>query len=535
MAALLGRAIMSTQTESNQSWFVGAWAALLAHRVWVACVSLILLLPCFWTTHIQAGDLASHLYNAWLTQLIQQGKAPGLWLAHPWTNVLFDHALAFLFRIVGPWAAEHIAVAASVLLFFWGEVALVWTLNRRLRKALLPILAMLAYGYVFHAGFFNYYISLGIALYLMAIVWHGHRGDWIGLTLGLLVAFLAHPIPPIWVVASAIYIYLARGIASGKQWMLFLAAIAGVVAAREFLLLRYKTFWSLDQFWDVTGADQVAVFGRTGWLLAFALLMVWCLMLFRKGSEWRRTMSGIPAQLFYICAAMIVFLPDSILISPQRFAWFSAGAPRFALIAAALVCALVSTSNPHKWPMRVSGALAAVFFLMLYANHRELSRLEAEITHLVEPLPPGQRVLSFFPWQKISERDPRIVYRLEASFERAVARLPFGQQIIDAVPRDRIYWSAWHLVDRACIGRCFSYGNYEPYSGEFRVRASPRNPIAISNGRVASEMESGTYLVQPNDLPLFLVYRCRVEGVDLCIRTMGAGETLDSARPGGSD
>jgi len=29
-----------------------------------------------------------------------------------------------------------------------------------------------------------------------------------------------------------------------------------------------------------------------------------------------------------------------------------------------------------------------------------------------------------------------------------------------------------HSVDRACIGHCFSYSNYEPSSGQFRVRAS---------------------------------------------------------------
>jgi hypothetical protein len=519
---------VTPETNSNQSWFVGAWAKLRANKLGALILSIALLLPCFWTARIQAGDLSSHLYNAWLAQLIQQGNAPGLWLAHPWTNVLFDHALAFLFRTLGPWAAEYIAVASSVLLFFWGQVALVWTLNRRVPKPLVLCLAMLAYGFVFHAGFFNYYISLGIALYLMAIVWHGHRGDWFGVALGLFAAFLAHPIPVLWVMVSTIYIYLARGIAKRFQWALLLTAIVGIVILREFLMLRFTSIWRPLQFLEMTGADQLAVFGRTGWLLALALLVLWCLILFRANPDSRQPLLGIPAQLFYICAAIIAILPDDILISPVRYAWISAGPPRMSLLAGVLACGLVGAANPRRWHAATLSAIAAVFFLMLYANHRELNRLENEITELVETLPPGQRVISYFPWQEAGERDPHFIYRLETSFEQALARLPLGGRVLDAVPRKRMRWTAWHLIDRACIGRCFSYGNYEPYSGEFRVRASPGNPIAISNGRSAAEMESGTYRVQPGDLPLYLVYRCRSDAVELCLRPMNAGEALDS-------
>ena len=46
----------------------------------VIAISLALIVPCFWHERIEAGDLASHTYNAWLAQLISEGKAPGLWL-----------------------------------------------------------------------------------------------------------------------------------------------------------------------------------------------------------------------------------------------------------------------------------------------------------------------------------------------------------------------------------------------------------------------------------------------------------------------
>src|SRR5262249_52154204 len=46
--------------------------------VLILAVSVLLLIPCFWHRRIEAGDLPSHVYNAWLAQLIGQGQAPGL-------------------------------------------------------------------------------------------------------------------------------------------------------------------------------------------------------------------------------------------------------------------------------------------------------------------------------------------------------------------------------------------------------------------------------------------------------------------------
>ena len=61
-----------------------------AHRL---LVSALVLIPCFWQARMQDG-LSSHLYNAWLVQLIQAGHAPGLSLASQHTNVLFDLTLS---------------------------------------------------------------------------------------------------------------------------------------------------------------------------------------------------------------------------------------------------------------------------------------------------------------------------------------------------------------------------------------------------------------------------------------------------------
>jgi len=44
----------------------------------IAALSLLVLAPCFWHSRIQAGDLSSHVYNAWLTGLLEQRPFPGL-------------------------------------------------------------------------------------------------------------------------------------------------------------------------------------------------------------------------------------------------------------------------------------------------------------------------------------------------------------------------------------------------------------------------------------------------------------------------
>src|SRR6266849_1936634 len=73
-------------------------AADFLRRFWLQAMTISsgLLVPCFWHRRIEAGDLASHVYNAWLAQLIERGQAPGLYLARQWNNVLFDLLLLSL-------------------------------------------------------------------------------------------------------------------------------------------------------------------------------------------------------------------------------------------------------------------------------------------------------------------------------------------------------------------------------------------------------------------------------------------------------
>ncbi len=115
------------------------------------------------------------MYNAWLAQLIERGQVTGLVLDTRWNNVLFDLLVSGLGKLFSLQVTEKIAVSMCVLIFFWGAFALVSAASERIPWFLAPLLAMVAYGYTFHMGFFNYYLSLGLAFFGIAIFWRGKK------------------------------------------------------------------------------------------------------------------------------------------------------------------------------------------------------------------------------------------------------------------------------------------------------------------------------------------------------------------------
>jgi len=225
-----------------------------------ACATVLLLVPCFWQSRIQAGDLSSHIYNAWLAQLIEHGQAPGLTLARQSNNVLFDLMLSGLMRAWGAAAAQRIAVSMAVLVFFWGAFAFVWSSSRpQARRApwqLAPCLAMLAYGWVFRMGFFNFYISLGLCFGALALL--RRAKPWaVAAAAGLLgVAYVAHALPVIWALGLLVYGRVAQALPPRRRIPLMIGALAALALAGWLLGALFPTRRGMDQVVAMTGADQ---------------------------------------------------------------------------------------------------------------------------------------------------------------------------------------------------------------------------------------------------------------------------------------
>jgi hypothetical protein len=164
---------------------------------------------------------------------------------------------------------------------------------------------------------------------------------------------------------------------------------------------------------------------------------------------------------------------------------------RLTSVSAVLFCCLLAAMRPSKWHLIGSAAIAAVFFAFVYRDTAVVSRMEAQTERLVRTLPPNRRVMASIK----APADSRILIQ--------------------------------HMIDRACIGHCFSYGNYEPGSRVFRVRANPGNPYVLTDYDLATDTEDGDYTVQPEDLPVYQVYQCSERGTDLCVRPLEAGEAND--------
>ena len=241
-------------------------------------VSIVALLPCYWGAHIQAGDLSSHIYNSWLAQLVEAGKLSGLVVANQATNVLFDLILSGLFRSLGPQLAQRISVSIAVLIFIWGAFAFASAASGKRAWPVLPCIVMLAYGYVFHMGFFDFYLSLGLCFCGLATAWDPTPKRLALAAPFFVLAFLAHALAFAWGAAFLAYLVAAKYLEPERRMQLTLAGLAGLIAARVAVSSAWPTRWAADQITLITGADQLRIFDDKYYFLFFALLAVWAIL-----------------------------------------------------------------------------------------------------------------------------------------------------------------------------------------------------------------------------------------------------------------
>jgi hypothetical protein len=102
-----------------------------------------------------------------------------------------------------------------------------------------------------------------------------------------------------------------------------------------------------------------------------------------------------------------------------------------------------------------------------------------------------------------------------------VAALPLGSQVHSSVseaPGSRILVE--HIVDRACVGHCFSFNNFEVNSGAFRVRATPGNEAADDSVPSSPGSEREGNAAASSVQPVFEIYRCDFDAGSVCMRKL---------------
>jgi hypothetical protein len=435
----------------------------------IAALSLLLLTPCFWHSRIQAGDLSSHVYNAWLIGQVEMRPVPGLAIVPQYSNVLFDLMLSNGMRLYGADSAQKIAVAACVSIFFWGSFAFVGTMAGRPVWWIAPCLATLSYGWVFHMGFFNFLLSLGLCLFTLSTWLTGRMALRIPGLILLAIAWTAHPLPVVW----ALGVVIAMKLAGHYPRVLFPMATAALIAMHFAIASLYPTRWSWDQATLMTGADQFILFSS-----AYSILAV-CVLLLASTVIWLRVrhvgmaafFSSPEVQVLGLLSLAILAMPSALRLSDQR--WPLGYLPeRMSLTVAVMACVVMARGPVARWQAASCWVLLAVYGMLLYGDTGVFNRLEGAVAAKVSGFRPGQRVIM------------------------AIAVQNTRANQLD------------HMVDRACVYRCFSYANYEPCSRSFRLRATARNYAVTANCDDSFAMQAGTYIVKADDPALIQVNVC---------------------------
>jgi hypothetical protein len=272
---------------------------------------------------------------------------------------------------------------------------------------------------------------------------------------------------------------------------MFAAATLLAISINFYVLHHYSVYHSTKPPYLYNGADQIVLYSHAYKLIALALVSFVLLALAKEVATRRndpdlRGTGGILLQLYLILQFLLLVLPEGVLV-PGYKAPLTYLPHRLTTLSAVIICGLLGLMRPRRWQLFVYGTVAILFFSLLY-------------------------------------RDTGIINNMEDQTERLVASLPLGQRVLFTIADGGLRLNIGHFVDRSCIDHCFSYGNYEPSTGHFRVRAMPGNRVVMSRVPDVWQMEVGRYDVRAEDLPAYEIYQCGEKGRQVCLRSLEAGE-----------
>jgi hypothetical protein len=267
----------------------------------------------------------------------------------------------------------------------------------------------------------------------------------------------------------------------------------------NYIVRHYPVFWpdrgTLQAILTHSGADQLLLYSAryrlpADLMIAFVLICIVVDLYLRLKRQESLSIYALPLQVYGLAFLGGILLPSAVMLSSYAVPVGLLQA-RLTSVTAVMACCVLGAAKPQKWHLPCVVAIAAVFFFFLYGDTGQLNKMEEQIENYAGAMPPGQRVIA------------------------NIGPAPGSRLLIN------------HMVDRACIGHCFSYGNYEPSSGQFRVRAGDGNSFVISDGASVGQIDGGSYVIRAEDLPISEIYRCNLNGTELCVRKLAVGERND--------
>jgi hypothetical protein len=386
-----------------------------------------------------------------------------------------------------------VVAALAVQIFFWGAFSWITVVHRRNPWIIVPFLAMLAYGLIFRFGFLNFYLSTGLTLCLMALLW---RPRWDRFFIALpvaLLAFVAHPLPLVWGLLALGYVALAERLSEKVRVLLLPTAFAVLILIQTGLTARFPNAWSLTHFLDLAGilglvgAGQFWIYGSKYLIIVAASLLLWAGLVLERVDQ--RGMSSDPiVHLWSLNIAGFVLLPFAIQFPAYQFGLLYIS-ERISLFVAILFCAVVGGCRYGRGLTRLSALVAAAFFAFAYMDEKAMNAVQVQVAALLAGLPPGQRVVA----------------------------------VLQDAGSDRLNGLV-HIGSGACLGHCFDYANYEAATGQFRIRVAGPNPFVVPTTNLVREMESGQHIVTPAEAPLFSICPSTNPSQQLMLRKLEAGD-----------
>jgi len=360
-----------------------------------------------------------------------------------------------------------------VLIFFWGAFYAIEVTTGRRPWLFSPLLAMLAYGLVFRFGFLNFYLSVGLCLWILGLCWNFSSKKALAAVPLTILAWMAHALPVFWVGSVLAYVYAVRRISMPWRIAAPLGGVAVLVAIQSFIMSHYPYRWSIQQslslsgIGGIAGADQFWLYDPKYLILSGAMFIVLMILLLER-MDLGGMLTDPIVQIWSLHVVALVLMPSAIQL-PQYQHVLAYIPPRISLLTGIVFIMMVGQARYGRGITRFSALVATLFFTCLFLDGAAFNRVENEVAALVAKLPPGQRVVA-----GISDSGSRLNALL-------------------------------HVVDRACIGHCFSYGNYEPATGQFRIRVAGPNRVIAATMGVVQELEEGQHVVTAAEEPLYSV------------------------------
>jgi len=212
------------------------------------------------------------------------------------------------------------------------------------------------------------------------------------------------------------------------------------------------------------------------------------LMLAHRFESDPRPQNNILLHLWVLIAVACVSLPDSIWL-PFYAGGLAFITLRLSLLSGILLCAYIARVPAKLAETICQVALLTAFLAFSFTDERALNLVEQKVARTVAALPPDSRVIATL-------KDSRLY-----------------------VP------ALQHVADRPCIGRCFDFADYEPSTGQFRLRAQPGNSFALTDPGDIDKLEHHKLAFQRKDLQLYRIFPCK-DGRDVCADLVYLGEEL---------